>query len=81
MEALYELQPFSNLYFSNSMKNKFFDLLSIWFALSLAAILIVAIGYVIYKLMTALPYYIAWLVFILPVILTPVLCYVCDKKE
>lgn len=63
------------------MKNKFFDFLSIWLALSVAAILIAAIGYVIYKLMTALPYYIAWLVLILPVILTPVLCYIFDNKK
>lgn len=65
----------------NSMKNRFFDFLTIWLALSLAAILIAAIGYVIYKLMTSLPDYIAWLVFILPIIATPVLCYKFDKEK
>ena len=65
----------------NSMKNRFFDLLTVWLALSLAAILIAAIGYVIYKLMTSLPDYIAWLVLILPIIVTPVLCYKFDKEK
>ena len=65
----------------NSMKNRFFDFLTIWLALSFAAILIAAIGYVIYKLMTSLPYYLSWLVIILPIIITPFLCNQYDKKR